>query len=318
MIRIQRILVPVDFSEPSRKAANYGLALARQYDARLILVHIVPTSVGFNYAFPPESFVFEKEQYDQAKQLLPALIPEDDREAVRLTTVVKAGDVRKELFGIIQDEAADLIVMGTHGRNAVERFMLGSLTERILRQVPIPILTVSHVKPAKEPHDQGPVPLRHLLYATDLSEGNAAGLKFSIDLARGAGARLTVLHVIQQADAVYWGANMGAYTSLDMEKLREDAMDRLRYSIPEEWCTDVKVTPILAEGNPFREIVRFTEEQNVDMIVMNLQNKGRLERALLGSTAERVIRSATVPVLSLPVPAEYESSLIMKDSNTAA
>jgi nucleotide-binding universal stress UspA family protein len=61
MIDIKRILVPVDFSEPSKKAVNYGLSLALQFEARLVLTHIVPTNVGMVYTFPTESFAFEKD-----------------------------------------------------------------------------------------------------------------------------------------------------------------------------------------------------------------------------------------------------------------
>jgi nucleotide-binding universal stress UspA family protein len=67
----------------------------------------------------------------------------------------------------------------------------------------------------------------------------------------------------------------------------------------------VPITTALAEGVPYETINRLASELKADLIVINLQGKGMLERALLGSTAERVIRTATVPVLSLPLPATY-------------
>src|SRR5262249_6294182 len=134
MIDIKKILVPVDFSEPSKTAVNYGLSLALQFNASLILTHIVPSSTALVYTFPTESFAFEKEQVKHAKATLPSLVPNEYRDRVNLQTIVKVGEVRSELMGILNDEKIDLIVMGTHGRNAVERFLLGSLTERMLRK----------------------------------------------------------------------------------------------------------------------------------------------------------------------------------------
>jgi len=307
MISIKKILVPVDFSEPSKMAVNYGLSLALQFNARLVLAHIVPSSTALVYTFPTESFAFEREQVKQAKSMLPSLIPGDYRDRLNLQTIVKVGEVRNELMGIVNDEKVDLVVMGTQGRNAVERFLLGSLTERMLRKLPVPILTVSHLDPAKELHNNGPVPLRHVLYATDLSDSAEIGLNFSAELARGAGARLTVLHVMKPLDSIYWSPEGGYFDAELLDSLREDAQRRLKLSIPKELAKnkDLKVTPVLLEGDAYREIIELADEQDVDMIVLNLHGKTLVDRALLGSTAERVIRLAHVPVFSIPVPADF-------------
>jgi nucleotide-binding universal stress UspA family protein len=315
MIDIKRILVPVDFSEPSKKAVNYGLSLALQFEARLVLTHIVPTNVGMVYTFPTESFAFEKDQAAFAKSMLPSLVPEAYRDRIDLETIVKVGVVLDELLAIVKDDKIDMVVMGTHGRNAVERFFLGSLTERMLRKLPVPILTVSHLDPAIEPPIAGPVPLAKILYATDLSDTADVGLKLAIELARGAGAGLTVLHVLKTLETVYWGAE-GFYLADELDMIRKNTFDRLEHSIAEPWCEGVNVRPMMVEGDPFREILRVAEEEKIDLIVLNLQGKGRLERALLGSTAERVIRSAHVPVLSIPVSLEYGA--IGKTKQTAA
>jgi nucleotide-binding universal stress UspA family protein len=304
MIGIRRILVPVDFSEPAKTAVNYGLSLALRFNAKLVLSHIVPPSTAPIYTFPTESLAFEQTQAEYAKSMLPALVPEEYRSQVDLVTVVRVGDVRSELLAVVSDEKIDLVVMGTHGRNAFERFLLGSLTERMLRKLPVPILTVSHLDPSRELHTVGPVPLRHVLYATDLSDSADVGLRFSIELARGTGARLTVLHVLKAIETIYWGSE-GGFLTTELETIREDTMSRLVHSIPLDWVQGVNVRPMMVEGDAFREILRIAGEDEADVIVMNLQGKSLVERALLGSTAERVIRSAHVPVLSIPVPAEY-------------
>jgi nucleotide-binding universal stress UspA family protein len=316
MLGIKRILVPVDFSEPSQRAVEYGLSLALQFNARLLLTHIVSSSTALIYTFPTESFAFEKEQARYAKSMLPDLIPEEYRERVDLQTIVKVGEVRSELLGIVKDEKIDLVVMGTHGRKAFERFFLGSLTERMLRKLDVPILTVSHLDPARELHQAGPVPLGHVLYATDLSDNASVGLKFAMDLARETGARLTVLHVMEALRSLYWGAEAG-YLGNELESIREDALSRLRLSIPARGCEGLRLNTMMTEGDPYRDIVRVADEEKADIIIMNLQGKTLAERALLGSTAERVIRSAHVPVLSIPIQSEVATGTAEKEATVA-
>jgi nucleotide-binding universal stress UspA family protein len=316
MLSIKRILVPVDFSEPSQRAVEYGLSLALQFKAKLVLTHIVSSSTALIYTFPTESFAFEKEQAKYAKSMLPDLVPEEYRERADLRTIVKVGEVRSELLGIVKDEEIDLVVMGTHGRKAFERFFLGSLTERMLRKLNVPILTVSHLDPARELHKAGPVPLGHVLYATDLSDNANVGMNFAMDLARGAGARLTVLHVLEALQTIYWGTE-GGYLGNEFESIREDALSRLRMSIPGKGCEGLRLNTMITEGDAYREIIRVSDKEKADIIVMNLQGKTLAERALLGSTAERVIRSAHVPVLSIPIPAEVATGAAEKEAIVA-
>src|SRR5215831_140719 len=153
MIRTKKILVPVDFSEPSEQAVNYGLSLCLEFKARLVLAHIAP---------------YDALTYLTAKASLLELIPSGYRDEVDYEIIVKSGDVRQELLGIVQDRDIDLVIMGSRGRSYFERMLLGSVTERMLRKLHIPILTVSHLAPGKKLHSPGPVPLRKLLHATDL------------------------------------------------------------------------------------------------------------------------------------------------------
>jgi nucleotide-binding universal stress UspA family protein len=308
MMRIDKILVPVDFSECSTEAVNYGVSLAMHFCARLVLAHIVPTSAALAYTFPIETYAVEKDRAVMAKSKLPSLVPEAYRGAVGLQTIVKVGNVQDELLAIIPDEKIDLVIMGTHGRRAVERFFLGSVTECMLRKVPVPIVTVSHLSPTKQLHAAEPVLLRRILYATDLSDASEAGLRFSLDLAREAGAHLFVLHALKLAEAIYWEADFAGLGSDEIETWRGVALERLTQSITKAVSEGVKVKPTVVDGEPFREILRTVDENNIDLIVLNLQKRGRLDRAVLGSTAERVIRSAHVPVLSLPVPTNVASA----------
>jgi len=291
MIHIHKIMVPVDFSEPSKKAVNYALSLALQFDSRLILAYI-----GGDLA-----------KYESSKADLLELIPAECREVLNFEIIVKYGDVRAELIGIIEDRQVDLVVMGTHGRPYFERLLLGSVTDRVLRKVHVPIMTVAHLNPEKEIHKPGAVPLQRILYATDFSNGSEDALQFSVRLAHGFDASLLVAHVIQPSDAMVQGLQAAAYLPTYAEGVRARAEEQLARTVALVSDGSVPVTTALVEGVPYEAINALAEQHQADLIVLNVRSKGVLERAILGTTAERVIRTARVPVLSLPLPATYAS-----------
>jgi nucleotide-binding universal stress UspA family protein len=181
----------------------------------------------------------------------------------------------------------------------------------MLRKLHIPILTVSHLDPEKEIHTPAAVPFARILYATDLANGSEAGLTFSLRLARALDARLTVAHVIQPMDVAFPAMATGTYLPSVAAALRAQAEERLSRLASVGAGETVPITTALAEGVPYEAINRLAGELKADLIVINLQGRGFLERALLGSTAERVIRTATVPVLALPLPADYTSRWVV-------
>ena len=292
MLNIKKMLVPVDFSATSKMAVNYGLSLALEFQAKLVLAHIV---------------VYDPHAYDEAKAHLLELIPAESREKVNFEIIVKSGDVRGELLGIVKDIDIDLVVMGTHGRSTIERLLIGSVTERMLRKLPVPVLTVSHLDPEREMHKPGPIPLRRILYATDLSDDSEPGLAFAIRLARELDARLTVTHVVEPINTSLLSTEMATHFSEFSVNIRAEAEERLNRFVALQSDGTVPTTTVLAEGFPVETINKIAARCKADLIVINLQSRGLLDRALLGSTAERVIRTATVPVLSLPLPPTYAS-----------
>jgi nucleotide-binding universal stress UspA family protein len=296
VISLKKILVPVDFSEPSKKAVTYGLSLAEQFNARLILAHIVPESTALLYAFPTELPDVEKDQYAKAKYEIEKLVPSDRAANSNLVTIVKVGHVEAELLGIVNDEGVDLVVLGTHGRRRIGRWFIGSVTEHLLRNVPVSVLTVSHVE--LEKHAIGFVSLKRILYTTDLSESSSIGLHYAIELARMGGAQVQVVHVVDDEDWVSWGPALLAV--FDRMKLVQQARRKLDDLVDREKPEGIQIEKSVVEGKPFIKILEIAERGGFDLIVLNLQSKGVLERALLGSTAERVIRGAHIPVLSIP------------------
>jgi nucleotide-binding universal stress UspA family protein len=302
MIQLNKILVPVDFSDASERAIHYGLSLAMQFKARLAIAHIVPSSTALDYTFPSETYDLETKAFAAAKERLPQMVPWEFHDAVNLLPIVKTGDVRDELLGIIREEAVDLVVMGTHGRRRLERFLLGSTTEAILRKAPAPVLTVSHLDPAKEIHTAERASIRRIVYASDLAPNAGMGLHYTAELARAFGSEIDIVHVMDRIEVGYWGLEMGQFAyPPDPEAARLNALQQLQTFIEAEHAGDLRMKAFAIEGVPHSAITKFAEDVNADLLVLNMQSKSKLERALLGATAERVIRSARVPVLSIPL-----------------
>jgi nucleotide-binding universal stress UspA family protein len=304
MIRIAHILIPIDFSSASDKALRYGLSLALQFRSRVTLAHIVPSMASLNYAFPTDTFEHEKQAYANARARLPQKVPENDRHRIDVQSIVKVGDVRNELLGLVDEVKADLVVMGTHGRRSFERFFLGSTTEAMLRRVPVPVLTVSRTEQdpeavegieGSEPH---PLPIHRVLYAADYSERAKIGLRYAAEFANTFDAELTVLHVMDRLEL--WGTELLGHMPDDLTRIKEISVETLDELVRPERERYLKIKTVITEGTPYRDIVRFAETHNMDFLMLNIQSKSALERAMLGATAERVIRSSRIPVLSIP------------------
>jgi nucleotide-binding universal stress UspA family protein len=138
MLPIRTVLHPTDFSDEARPAFEVACALARDYRAKLVLLHVVPpTRVyapdGIAVPFPPE------EPYD-ARVRLARLRPDDP--LVDVEHHVLEGDPAAEVLKLAEAAHADVIVMGTHGTSGLMRLLMGSVAEHVMRKAPCPVLTV--------------------------------------------------------------------------------------------------------------------------------------------------------------------------------
>jgi nucleotide-binding universal stress UspA family protein len=138
MIPIKTILHPTDFSKPSEHALRFACALARDYQARLVLLHVVEPPVY--YGEPGMIVPLSDEFYDHLKERLEHLVSADC--GVPFTTMLVEGNASKEILRVASERACDLIVLGTHGRTGLSRVLLGSVAEVVTRHSRVPVLTL--------------------------------------------------------------------------------------------------------------------------------------------------------------------------------
>jgi nucleotide-binding universal stress UspA family protein len=147
MITLKNILVATDFSEPSNVALNYGRDLARTFNARLHVLHVVDDML-MHYS-PEVGLISEDLQKDLEKiawRDLTAAITEDDHRTIALVPAVASSvGAASGITNYAKQHAIDLIITGTHGRGAVKHLLMGSVAERVVRTAPCPVLTV-HAK----------------------------------------------------------------------------------------------------------------------------------------------------------------------------
>lgn len=138
MIPIKLILHPTDFSKPSEYALRFACALARDYQARLLLLHVVEPPVyygelGMTVPLPSDF-------HESLHERLSLLVPADS--GIPVETVLIEGNASKEILRVAEAQHCDLIVLGTHGRTGLSRVLLGSVAEDVIRHARLPVLTL--------------------------------------------------------------------------------------------------------------------------------------------------------------------------------
>lgn len=141
-IRINRILVAVDFSESSRKALQYAVGFAKEFGGSITLVHVLNVPYGAGEAAMVVEFeAFQKSFHLDAEKKMASLLAEFAG-SVEADTVITTGGPYREIIKLADERQIDLIVVGTHGRTGIGHFLLGSTAERIVRHAHTPVLVV--------------------------------------------------------------------------------------------------------------------------------------------------------------------------------
>ena len=292
MIQIAHVLCPVDFSEFSHHAVDHAAAVARWYGARLTVVHVVANRPAMDL---PPLVMGDADRERIAADLrrflahLPPDVPLD-------LHVQEASDIHREILCQVKSLAADLLVIGSHGRSGFERLLLGSVAERLMRKAPCPIMVVPRRAPDTAP--EAPVQFRSILCPVDFSDGSMRALEHAMSMAEESDARLTVLHVIEVPPEL---RENPVSPEFDVDRVRAAAeaacLQRLRELIPAEVRTYCTVETAVREGAAYREILKVAAEGSADLIVMGVEGRGALDRMVFGSNTARVVRAATCPVL---------------------
>ena len=292
---IHRIVYATDLSSVSEPAWDEARRLGRLFGAEILLLHVVPPPLVFPAEgyFPPQLYEdllrnARRTAQDGFDRLLASVAGSGLKVRIRL----EEGPPAQRILEAVAEEAADLVVVGTHGRTGLQRAIVGSVADRLVRQATCPVLTVRPTPgSALRPE------IRRICYATDFSPTARAAWPWVVAIASAAGAEVDLVHVTFEPVA---DPHMSAETIGRMAQLLDDQarfeVERFleRSTLPRE-----RVHVRLPRGVPGDQIVHRALEHAADLIVMGTHGWSGVVRWMLGSVAHHVIQTAPCPVLTI-------------------
>ena len=280
---IRSVLCPVDFSPFSERALRFGSAFAAWLGADLTALWVQSGSWrGHRARDTPEDG-------EHRLQLFTASVL--GSRSVHLHTA--GGPVVPEILRAAA--TVDLIVMGTHGATGLERLLVGSVAEKVLRKAPCPVITVPRVA---RPASGADLALNTILCAVDFSPSSTQAFNYALSFAEKTHGRLLLLHALEwfaeDDDEAAPNADRAAFPTSE-----QDALAQLEELVPPDARSQRDPEALIGYGNPALEVLRVAAEQRADLIVLGVQGRGALDLTLFGSTAQQVVRDAMCPVLTV-------------------
>lgn len=276
------ILVPIDDSPGSERAFEVAATLAKRYGSAVHVLSVVDEH-------GPRDGEWDYDGDSPAAAFLDAHADEFEADEIDVTPAVREGIVHEEILDYADESGVDLVVMGTHGRTGVRRYLLGSVTEKVVRLSDVPVLSV---KADAEPDE---VAFDDILLPTDGSSGAEAAIEPTAALASETDA---TVHVLSAVDTRSLGIDVGSSVIIDeLESVAEDAVATASDRLYEEGVDVVKTA--VTHGIPYRTILKAIEDNDVDLVVIGTHGRTGIDRYLLGSVTEKIVRTAPVPVLTV-------------------
>lgn len=280
---VRRILLPVEFTPACQKARDHAVALASLHGAELHILHVQLLHAGQStLAGIPDVAGLEREVADaNAAQLATFIKGVEGNIVTAIERDISAGP---SILRYAEKHGIDLIVLGTHARKNISRLFMGSVAAEVVRHATVPVLVIGP-KGGKTPGVY-----RRILAPQDFSEPALDALRQAGAMARQHDGTLSVLHAVDP-DALppYFNFVFSDATRALARRLLEERVAAADLGIPAE--------TIVSVGPPDRCIADHANDHAEELVVVGQSGQSALDRFLLGSTAERVLRRAPCPVL---------------------
>lgn len=290
------ILVPVDGSKLAERALAIAMPLAEQHGARLILFRahelVMPLTMGGGA--PVRDTALDETWRAEARSYVEKLA----KRTAKLTTApveaeFREGRVVPTLSAYATESGAGLVVMSTHGRGGFQRFWLGSVADALVRHATVPVLLVRGTRPPAKRLANAP-PFVRAVVPLDGSDNAERALTAAKALFGRVHARVTLVHVVHPMSEVA-GVNLKRDHSAEVVHDYLEPLATRTASETLEVRYEVKV-----DGNVARALAESAEAHDADLIVIAGQGLSGVQRFLVGSVADKLIRTAAVPVMVVP------------------
>ena len=318
----KRILLATDFSPHAEVARQVATQLARQDECQLLLLTVLEpleeplAGVRVPPMISPQAWEAElsgeEQELEQAKaRRLAQEAAEIEAASIRVNQLVREGDPDHEIVAAAKEFGADLIVMGSHSKRTFWEVVLGSVTEKVVKQSPCPVMVVSH----RPPHP-GTVAKRILL-ATDFSAHAEMAFQAGLSLASEDDQHLWLLTVLEPGEELPMPPGfivnapdsavqeLEAELRADVEAKVDQELDKL---VARALETGVQTEKMVRHGHPAREIAKAALDVDADLIVVGSHSRRNLWDTLLGNTAEKLSQFAVCPVLIVTNPMQKQNA----------
>lgn len=291
----KRILVPLDGSELAREALPIAVRLARAADSELVLARatevemmMVPAGIEYELSYHEQE---QTQRWDQARSYLSDIQMSEQVKGIPTSIVTHVGDPASIILDTADEKECDLIVMTTHGYRGLTRWMLGSVTERVLRNASCPVLVLREDRP-----------IQHILVPLDGSELAEAAIAPALEVAERLDAAVTLLRVDDSLSTLDYASldaldqfepGMAEVMRVSYAHRGEEYLDGIRARLD----TIVPVNTISMLGKPVELILDTVIQEACDMIVMSTHGRSGVQRWVYGSVTEKVLRSTETPLL---------------------
>ncbi|WP_248896828.1 universal stress protein [Haloplanus halobius] len=286
------LLFPTDGSEGATAVFDHVLDMAAATGATVHVINVADTTRDSVTQIRGE--VVDTLEQEGRRIAQEAADRAADR-GVETVTDVLQGEPHRTIVDYAESRDVDLVVMPTHGRRGLERVLLGSTTERVVRRSEAPVLTI-------RPDDATVrYPYRNVLVPTDGSDCAADALSLALDIVTKEDA--TSLHILSVVDVTTLGVDVRADVLADT--LEEDATEIVEEAASTAADAGVDATTDVEFGTSVARTVRsYVDDHDIDLVVTGTHGRTGLDRYVLGSVADRLIRTSPVPVLTVRSAAE--------------
>ena len=278
----KNILFLTDFSQTSAGALAYSLAFARHFKARLFPAHVMDPVLPESGIVPSEQAV--KDEEEQKQRQLSRMV---EYNGISFQPLLSRCEFEVAMAHWISEHGIDLIVVGTHGRKGVQRFLLGSTSEVVLHNATCPVLTIG---PRVEAPRIFSLTLDNILFAAGLAARSKPAIEYALALAAEKQSQLRLLHVLPEDSRNY----------PDRTRVLRFAMDEMQRLLPANALSYCKAELAVDAGDPAERIVQHARDEKADLIVMGLPGNSDFSNKGSSGVTYRVIGTAPCPVLSVP------------------
>ena len=278
------VCISTDGSDAADAALDVAISIAAAHDATLHVLNVADTN-------QPSLARIEGRVQDvleeAGKEIVEKAATTARNVGVDVTTAVVQGGPSRTIREYVDDREVDLVVMGTRGQRTVERIILGSVTERVLRVSAVPVLVVP-------PGSDREYPPERVLVGTDGSDGSAAAVTESLEICA---ATESALHALSVVEPTLLGIDVRSSTLAEERERRDEGLlSGVRDQAAER---GVDVETAIEEGDVVETLNDYVAEHGIDLAVVGTHGRTGIDRRLLGSVTENLMRSASVPVLSV-------------------